>query len=85
MVYVEGGTFMMGSDEGDSDEKPIHKVEVGSFYISKYEVTQAQWQAIMGENPSDHKNCPNCPVEQVSWEDCQEFIKRLNLKTGKLK
>ena len=83
MVYVEGGSFMMGSDKGDSDEKPIHKVEVGNFYISKYEVTQAQWQAIMGENPSNHKNCPNCPVERVSWEDCQEFIKRLNLKTGK--
>jgi formylglycine-generating enzyme required for sulfatase activity len=54
MIAVEGGTFMMGSNE-DSDEKPVHKVTVSDFYIGKYEVTQKQWQAVMGNNPSNLK------------------------------
>jgi formylglycine-generating enzyme required for sulfatase activity len=69
MVFVKGGTFPMGSNEGESDEKPVHMVTVGDFYMGKYEVTQAQYQAMMGTNPSSFKDCEYCPVEKVSWED----------------
>ncbi len=87
MVYVEGGTFMMGatSEQGsdaDGDEKPIHQVTLSSFSIGRYEVTQEEWQAVMGNNPSNFKGAKR-PVEQVSWDDCQEFIRKLNSKTGK--
>ena len=81
MVAVKGGTFKMGSN-GDDDEQPIHSVTVSDFYIGKYEVTQAQWNAIMGSNPSYFKG-NNLPVEKVSWDDVQEFIKKLNQKTDK--
>ena len=81
MVFVKGGCFNMGSNDGDSDEKPEHQVCVDDFYIGKYEVTQKQWKEIMGNNPSRFK-CDNCPVEQVSWSDVQNFIKKLNAKTG---
>jgi formylglycine-generating enzyme required for sulfatase activity len=83
MVSVEGGTFMMGSNTGESDEKPVHQVTLTDFAIGKCEVTQAQWQAVMGENPSRFKGCDNCPVESVSWDDVQAFLQRLNEKTGK--
>ena len=87
MVYVEGGTFTMGatSEQGNDawdDEKPTHQVTVSSFSIGKYEVTQAEWQAVMGSNPSEFQGFRR-PVENVSWEDCQEFIRRLNQKTGR--
>jgi formylglycine-generating enzyme required for sulfatase activity len=82
MVSISSGTFQMGSIE-NSDERPIHSVTVSSFYMSKYEVTQKQWRDIMGTNPSNFKNCDNCPVEKVSWNDIQDFIKKLNAKTGK--
>jgi len=82
MVQIPSGTFQMGSNES-SDEKPIHTVTVSSFKMSKYEVTQKQWRDIMGTNPSYFKDCDNCPVEQVSWNDTQLFIKKLNAKTGK--
>ena len=82
MVFVPGGTFQMGSENGDSDETPVHSVTVSDFYIGKYEVTQAQWQAVMGRNPSYFKGS-NHPVEKVSWNDVQEFIKKLNQQTGK--
>jgi formylglycine-generating enzyme required for sulfatase activity len=87
MVYVEGGTFTMGctSEQGgdcEDDEKPAHSVTVRSFQIGKYEVTQAQWKAIMGDNPSGFKG-DKLPVETVSWDDVQEFISRLNKATGK--
>ncbi|MDR1847375.1 MAG: formylglycine-generating enzyme family protein [Bacteroidales bacterium] len=82
MVFVKGGTFSMGSNDGDSDEKPVHSVTVSGFYIGKYEVTQAQWKAVMGNNPSNFKG-DNLPVENVSWNDVQEFIRKLNAKTGK--
>ncbi len=87
MVFVEGGTFQMGatSEQGsdaDSDEKPVHSVTVTDFYIGKYEVTQAQWKAVMGNNPSRFQG-DNLPVENVSWNDIQEFIKKLNRLTGK--
>lgn len=92
MVLVEGGTFMMGCtpDQGNHYDRTVHpdreephKVTVGNFYIGKYEITQAQWFEIMGTRPSYKKNCDQCPVEQVSYEDVQEFIKKLNAKTGK--
>jgi formylglycine-generating enzyme required for sulfatase activity len=83
MVFVEGGRFMMGSNSGDDVEKPVHEVELSSYYLGKYEVTQAQWKAVMGNNPSYFKDCDQCPVEQVSWNDVQEFIGKLNQKTGK--
>ena len=87
MVRVEGGTFQMGatneqgSDAGD-DEKPAHQVTLSPYYIGETEVTQALWEAVMGSNPSNFKGS-NRPVEQVSWDDCQEFIQKLNQKTGK--
>ena len=87
MVYVEGGTFMMGatSEQGsdaDADERPVHSVTLSSFYIGKYEVTQGLWREVMGSNPSDNKAGDDYPVEYVSWEDCQEFIRKLNDRTG---
>ncbi|MEZ4887152.1 MAG: SUMF1/EgtB/PvdO family nonheme iron enzyme [Chitinophagales bacterium] len=82
MVLVEGGNFMMGSDK-EKREQPIHKVSVPTFQIGKYPVTQAQWQAVMGKNPSYFKGCDECPVEQVSWNDIKKFIETLNQLTGK--
>jgi formylglycine-generating enzyme required for sulfatase activity len=83
MVFVEGGTFTMGSDNREPDEKPSHQVTLSDFYIGKYEVTQKQWRTIMGTAPSYFKNCNDCPVEQVSWNDVQAFIKKLNEKSDK--
>jgi len=79
-VWVEGGCFQMGDafGDGDNDEKPVHEVCVDSFGISRYEVTQGQWQKIMGNNPSRFTNGKNYPVEQVSWDDTQGFIRKLN-------
>ena len=81
MVFVQGGSFQMGSNNGQSDEKPVHSVTVSDFYIVKYEVTQKEWRDIMGSNPSKWKG-DNLPVEKVSWDDVQTFIKKLNAKTG---
>ena len=83
MIFVEGGTFQMGSSSGDLDEKPVHSVTLSGFNIGKYEVTQAQWKAVMGNNPSYFSGCDNCPVETVSWNDVQDFIGKLNAQTGK--
>ncbi|MEM9935024.1 MAG: formylglycine-generating enzyme family protein, partial [Bacteroidota bacterium] len=83
MVKVEGGSFNMGSNDKDDDEKPIHKVSLSGFYISKYEITQAQYTAFMGNNPSKFSNCSQCPVERVSWHDANAFIRKLNTLTGK--
>ena len=87
MVYVEGGTFTMGctaeqGGECDSDEKPVHSVTLSGYYIGETEVTQALWKAVMGNNPSYSKG-DNLPVEEVSWEDCQTFIRKLNSLTGR--
>lgn len=87
MVRVEGGSFTMGATyEQDNeyyiDEKPIHNVTIFTFFIGKYEVTQEEWQAVMGNNPSSAKGARR-PVENVSWNDCQEFIRKLNNMTGK--
>ena len=85
MVWVAGGTFRMGatSEQGSeiSDEKPVHSVTLSGYYIGKTEVTQALWQAVMGSNPSYFEG-DDLPVEQVSWDDCQEFIRKLNSLTG---
>ena len=83
MILVQGGSFNMGSNEGENDELPIHKVTLSSFKIGKYEVTQAQWIAIMVTNPSKYNSCGTCPVENVSWLNVQEYLKKLNKKTGK--
>jgi len=85
-VFVKGGCYQMGDTfgGGDGDEKPVHEVCVDDFYIGKYEVTQGQWQRIMGSNPSHFSSCgDNCPVENVSWRDVQEFIRKLNNQSGK--
>ncbi|HOK06313.1 MAG TPA: formylglycine-generating enzyme family protein [Syntrophales bacterium] len=85
-VFVKGGCYQMGDTfgGGDRDEKPVHEVCVDDFYIGKYEVTQGQWQRIMGSNPSHFSSCgDNCPVENVSWRDVQEFIRKLNNQSGK--
>ena len=88
MVAVEGGTFTMGataeqgSDAYDS-EKPAHQVTLSSYCIGETEVTQALWQTVMGTNPSYFAGDLNRPVEQVSWNDCQTFINKLNELTGK--
>jgi formylglycine-generating enzyme required for sulfatase activity len=86
MVFVQGGTFTMGctSEQSDcwDDEKPAHQVSLSSYSIGKYEVTQAQWEVVMDTNPSYFKG-DNLPVELVSWNDVQGFIRKLNAQTGK--
>jgi formylglycine-generating enzyme required for sulfatase activity len=81
-VFVPGGTFEMGDGYGWSDEKPVHTVTVPDFCIGKYPVTQGQYYAVMGENPSYFKKGNDYPVENVSWNDAQAFIEKLNGKTG---
>jgi len=89
MVRVAAGSFTMGCQsaarDGEcyDDEKPPREVQVPAFSIGKYEVTQAQWRAVMGSDPSNNKGCDECPVEQVSWNDIQEFLRKLNAQTGK--
>jgi formylglycine-generating enzyme required for sulfatase activity len=86
MVLIKGGCYQMGDTfgGGQPDEKPVHTVCVDDFYMGKYEITQGQWQSVLGNNPSYFKNCgEKCPVEQVNWNDIQEFIKQLNARTGK--
>ncbi|MBK6993609.1 MAG: formylglycine-generating enzyme family protein [Lewinellaceae bacterium] len=83
MIPVTGGTFTMGSPEsevGRREDECQHQVTVKSFSIGKYEVTQADWFEIMGARPSYNKNCEECPVENVSWNDIQDFLKALNKK-----
>ena len=80
-VLINPGSFMMGSDKGSPEEKPVHKVTVTKpLFLGKYEVTQAQYQAVMGKNPSHFKDDDTLPVEMISWNNCQEFLKRLNEK-----
>ena len=85
MIWCEPGSFMMGSpvaEEGRFDDEPLHPVTLTKgFWLGKYEVTQKQWQGVMGENPSKFKD-PDRPVEGVSWEDCNAFISRLNVVLG---
>ena len=86
MVLIPAGEFLMGSPDSDKDaagdEKPQHRVRITKpFYLGKYLVTQEQWEAVMGNNPSNFKG-PKNPVEQVSWDDCQQFLEKLNAKSG---
>ena len=86
MIKVEGGTFIMGAtseQEGyaTSAEYPAHKVTLSTYYISETEVTQALWEAVMGSNPSGHIGS-DLPVENMTWEECNEFINKLNETPG---
>ena len=87
MVLVEGGTYMMGNpdrDRNDEYAKDVpHEVTLSSFYICKYEVTEALWTAVMGSNPSKYPLGDNYPVEQVNWYDCQDFVEKLSELTGR--
>lgn len=93
MIYVEGGTFDMGvtpeqNDDGKIDDynAPVHEVTLSGFYIGETEVTQELWTAVMGENPAVYKYYSysnNMPVENVSWDDCQEFLDRLSELLGR--
>jgi formylglycine-generating enzyme required for sulfatase activity len=85
MVPILGGCYQMGDTFGNgrTNETPVHEVCVGDFYLGKYEVTQGQWKAIMGNSPASFRNGDNYPVDNVSWNDAQEFIRKLNKKTGK--
>jgi len=81
--YIEGGAFQMGSNDIDApDQGPIHTVTVSSFFMGETEVTQALWNSVMGNNQSEWQG-ENFPVEKISWEDCQKFIRKLNKLTGK--
>jgi sulfatase modifying factor 1 len=93
MVFVKGGTFYMGCDDPKyhhaefNNERPLHRVSVSSYYIAKYEVTLGQWKEVMGRTPPAYngveygnKNCDNCPVVKISYDDIQEFIVKLNEK-----
>ena len=87
MVLVPAGKFVMGSPEsekGRSKDETQHEVSLTKpFYMGKYEVTQEQWESVMGNNPSSFFRGPKLPVTSVSWKDCQEFIKKLNAKTNR--
>lgn len=83
MVFVQGGSYMMGWKLGCEDERPVHEVVLNDFFIGKYEVTQAEWKMIMDQdtNKSYFEGCLLCPVERVSWYNVQEFIQKLNEKS----
>ncbi len=83
-VKIKGGCFQMGDtfSEGDDDETPVHKVCVDDFYMGVYEVTQKEYEVVMGENPSNFKNGDTCPVEMVCWDDTQKFIEKLHNRDG---
>ena len=95
MILVTGGSFTMGHNNTltsnydrkwrneDKDNEPEHTVELSDFYIGKFEVTQKLWEKVMGENPSIKPYCDKCPVNNISWNDCQDFIQKLNELTGK--
>ncbi|MDP2787963.1 MAG: SUMF1/EgtB/PvdO family nonheme iron enzyme [Pseudomonadota bacterium] len=82
MVVLPAGRFAMGSND-HSDEKPVHSVDVGAFALARTEVTQGQWRAVMGNNPSNFSRCgDDCPVEKVSWDDAQDYVRKLSARTG---
>jgi len=82
-VWIPAGEFMMGSNSGKADEKPVHGVRImKGFWMGKYEVTQGEWRDVRGGNPSNLKKGNHYPVERVSWQDVQGFIRRLNARTG---
>jgi formylglycine-generating enzyme required for sulfatase activity len=81
-VRVEGGTFQMGTASGGNDERPVHTVTVKSFSMGKYEVTQKEWQEVMGNNPSSRNKAEDWPVETVSWFDAIEYCNKRSIKEG---
>jgi formylglycine-generating enzyme required for sulfatase activity len=88
MVFVDGGSFMMGCSNGqsnncDKDERTVHRVVLSRFKIGKFEVTRSQWLEVMGKNRSTFDSCNQCAVSNVSWNDIQVFIKKLNKLTVK--
>jgi len=84
MVVIPAGSFAMGSDKHESEERPVHQVTIArSYAIGKTELTQRQWNAVMDRNPSKFSDCAECPIEMVTWNDAQDFVKRLSEKTGK--
>lgn len=82
MVLIKGGTFELGNPKGAADEQPVKKVMLDDFYIGKYELTQKEWMAVMGENPSVFTGCDDCPVENINWYAAIEFCNRLSELTG---
>ena len=83
LVLIRPGSFDMGSEKGQANEKPVHKVTLKkAFYIGKFEVTKEQWQAVMGANPSNLRD-PKRPVEIMTWNTCQDFVRKLSEKTGR--
>lgn len=84
MVFIKGGRFEMGDvfGEGDDSEKPVHTVQIKDFYLSRNLITQAQWEKIMGYNPSHFKGNEKLPVEKVNWDEAEEFIRILNKRSG---
>lgn len=93
MVAIPTGSFLMGSSSAHvsdnqetfrvrADEMPQHSVEIKAFFLGKFEITQTEWYAVMGSNPSLNKG-PSLPIENISWDDAQTFIQKLNKKTGK--
>jgi formylglycine-generating enzyme required for sulfatase activity len=82
IIKIPGGEFQMGYNSGDNDEIPEHRVKVKTYYLSKHEVTQNEWVTVMGSNPSYFNNCTDCPVENVSWDDANKFIEKLNQLTN---
>ncbi len=81
-VKVQGGSFDLGADDQTQDRKPLHTVVLSNFSMGAYEITQDQWYDVMGKNPSIY-DCGQCAVTNVSWDDVQEFLKKLNSQTGK--
>jgi len=81
-VHVKGGWYEMGSNNGEKEEKPVHDVCVSDFWIGKYEVKQSEWNMVMGNNLSMNRCGGDCPVESISWQDAQQFIQKLNEKSG---
>ncbi len=78
-AYIPDGSFNMGSENGGSDEKPVHSVRITKgFWMQTTEVTREQWKAVMGTDRGEFRDCAACPIEGVSWDDTQQFIARLN-------
>lgn len=82
MVFMPGACFDMGAGDGYEDETPAHRVCVDDYYMGKYEVNQRQWWKVMGRQPSHFNRCPECPVENVSWNDVSKFLEKLNQNKG---
>lgn len=84
LVVIPEGTYLRGSKEGRSTEQPVHQVRVKSFLMGRTEVTQGQWKAVMDSTPSSNQACgESCPVDSVSWDDAQAFLKKLSEVAGK--